>query len=136
MSLKNQLVYVQFHPVAYMIKLKIELSMGALITKLARTHVNPTQDHGVSHITSRLSNRRTSIGVGRPKSNAADPGHFTRRDDLRDDLKGIHARTEIHILTEENDGPEEKSHPPFQPSDNSSSEDNLPLRDIYPRTLA
>ncbi|KAH9207524.1 hypothetical protein DL95DRAFT_249136, partial [Leptodontidium sp. 2 PMI_412] len=36
MSLKNQLVYIQFHPVAYMVKLNIEMSMANLITKLAQ----------------------------------------------------------------------------------------------------
>ncbi len=35
MSLPNQVVYIQFHPVAYMVKLNIELSMASLITKLA-----------------------------------------------------------------------------------------------------
>jgi hypothetical protein len=124
MSLKNQLVYVQFHPVAYMIKLNIELSMGALITKLARSPVNPTQDHGASHIASRYSHRQTSIVRG------------PRRDDLHDDLKGIHAQTDIHILTEEDDRRQTKLRPSLQPSDMSSSEDNLPVRDNYPRTTA
>lgn len=36
MSLPNQVVYIQFHPVAYMVKLNIEMSMADLITRLAR----------------------------------------------------------------------------------------------------
>jgi hypothetical protein len=36
LSLPNELVYIQFHPVAYMVKLKIEMSMASLITRLAR----------------------------------------------------------------------------------------------------
>lgn len=36
MSLPNQVVYIQFHPVTYMVKLNIEMSMAELITKLAR----------------------------------------------------------------------------------------------------
>ncbi|KAL2211649.1 hypothetical protein CC79DRAFT_1317741 [Sarocladium strictum] len=36
MFLKNQVVYIQFHPVAYMVKLNIEMSMAALITRLAQ----------------------------------------------------------------------------------------------------
>ncbi|KAM0260066.1 hypothetical protein ACHAQJ_002990 [Trichoderma viride] len=36
MSLPNQVVYIQFHPVAYMVKLNIEMTMADLITKLAR----------------------------------------------------------------------------------------------------
>ncbi|KAJ6436991.1 prokaryotic phospholipase A2-domain-containing protein [Purpureocillium lavendulum] len=35
MSLPNQVVYIQFHPVTYMIKLNIEMSMADLITRLA-----------------------------------------------------------------------------------------------------
>ncbi|KAK2017158.1 hypothetical protein LZ32DRAFT_644583 [Colletotrichum eremochloae] len=36
MSLPNQVVYVQFHPVAYMVKLNIEMSMASLITRLSK----------------------------------------------------------------------------------------------------
>ncbi|KAF2122241.1 hypothetical protein BDV96DRAFT_140645 [Lophiotrema nucula] len=36
MFLKNQVVYVQFHPVAYMVKLNIEMSMASLVVRLAR----------------------------------------------------------------------------------------------------
>lgn len=36
MSLRNGAVYIQLHPLAYMVKLKIELSMAKLITKIAR----------------------------------------------------------------------------------------------------
>ncbi|WDK21616.1 hypothetical protein CGRA01v4_12906 [Colletotrichum graminicola] len=35
MSLKNTFVYMQFHPLAYMVKLKIEMSMAELIGKVA-----------------------------------------------------------------------------------------------------
>jgi lipid A disaccharide synthetase len=40
MSLKNQVVYIQFHPVAYMVKLNIEISMASLITKIAKSSIN------------------------------------------------------------------------------------------------
>ncbi|KAI1084232.1 hypothetical protein F5B20DRAFT_593349 [Whalleya microplaca] len=36
MSLPNPVVFVQFHPVTYMVKLNIEMSMATLITKVAR----------------------------------------------------------------------------------------------------
>lgn len=36
MSLKNTFVYMQFHPVAYIVKLKIEMTMAELIVKVAR----------------------------------------------------------------------------------------------------
>ncbi|KAG9573685.1 hypothetical protein KCU97_g14972, partial [Aureobasidium melanogenum] len=35
MALPNQVVYIQFHPVAYMVKLYIEMSMADLIVKVA-----------------------------------------------------------------------------------------------------
>jgi len=34
MSLKNQVVYIQFHPVAHVVKLNIEMSMASLIAKI------------------------------------------------------------------------------------------------------
>lgn len=36
MSVPNPLTYIQFHPVAYMVKLNIEMSMATLIIQLAR----------------------------------------------------------------------------------------------------
>ncbi|KAF9006797.1 hypothetical protein BDZ89DRAFT_889965, partial [Hymenopellis radicata] len=36
MSLKNDFVYLQFHPVAYIVKLNIEMAMSNLIIKVAR----------------------------------------------------------------------------------------------------
>lgn len=36
MFLKNQVVYIQFHPVVYMVKLNIEMSMASLIVRLAQ----------------------------------------------------------------------------------------------------
>ncbi|EWZ28193.1 hypothetical protein FOZG_18116 [Fusarium oxysporum Fo47] len=36
MSLPNQTVFIQFHPVVYLVKLNIEMSMASLITRLAR----------------------------------------------------------------------------------------------------
>lgn len=36
MSLPNQIVFTQFHPVAYLVKLNIEMAMANLITKVAR----------------------------------------------------------------------------------------------------
>lgn len=38
-SLPNQVVYVQFHPVSYMVKLNIETSMASLITRPEKNQV-------------------------------------------------------------------------------------------------
>lgn len=49
MSLPNQIVYVQFHPVAYMVKLNIEMTMADLITKLARSENSDMNMPSTSH---------------------------------------------------------------------------------------
>lgn len=49
MSLPNQVVYIQFHPVAYMVKLNIEMSMADLITRLARGENNDAHLPSTSH---------------------------------------------------------------------------------------
>lgn len=48
MSLPNQVVYIQFHPVAYMVKLNIEMSMASLITRLARGDNNDVRMNSLS----------------------------------------------------------------------------------------
>ncbi|KAL3427542.1 hypothetical protein PVAG01_01051 [Phlyctema vagabunda] len=47
MSLRNTFVYMQFHPLAYIVKLKIEMSMADLIAKVAREpHAKTTTSGG------------------------------------------------------------------------------------------
>lgn len=51
MSLPNPIVFVQFHPVTYMVKLNIEMSMATLITKVAKgsgESDETTESHNVS----------------------------------------------------------------------------------------
>jgi hypothetical protein len=43
MFFHNQLVFMSFHPVAYTVKLNIELSMASLIRKIATSHENDFQ---------------------------------------------------------------------------------------------
>ncbi len=72
MSLPNQVVYVQFHPVAYMVKLNIEMSMASLIARLARGSIDndmpftadtQSQYHTSSH------NRPSNMDVERSQPN-------------------------------------------------------------------
>ncbi|KAK9770987.1 hypothetical protein SCAR479_12336 [Seiridium cardinale] len=58
MSLPNQVVYIQFHPVAYMVKLNIEMSMATLITRLARHGSNDVHMNTLSE-----SDRRRQYGT-------------------------------------------------------------------------
>ncbi|KAH7007192.1 hypothetical protein EDB80DRAFT_842415 [Ilyonectria destructans] len=46
MSLNNTFVYMQFHPFAYMVKLKIEMSMADLIGKVARQRQSDVLSNG------------------------------------------------------------------------------------------
>ncbi|KAI9163851.1 hypothetical protein HJFPF1_05479 [Paramyrothecium foliicola] len=67
MSFPNQIVYIQFHPVAYMVKLNIEMSMAKLITRLARRQDNDMTDS--HHRTNERSGHDApsgSTGWGRP----------------------------------------------------------------------
>jgi len=50
MFIPNQLVFTQFHPVAYMVKLNIEMSMAKLIRRLATSKENDfqIQNHNIS----------------------------------------------------------------------------------------
>jgi hypothetical protein len=49
MSLPNQVVYIQFHPVTYMVKLNIEMTMADLITKLAKGENSDMNMPSTSH---------------------------------------------------------------------------------------
>lgn len=105
MSLPNQVVYVQFHPVAYMVKLNIEMSMASLITRLAKS-----QDSGFSfnsltysqrHRTRRNDNHGSqSPGIG-PKSfhKASVQAMPSDREfhAMQDSPPGIHQRFDVDI---------------------------------------
>ncbi|KAM0199681.1 hypothetical protein ACHAQI_011982 [Fusarium lateritium] len=49
MSLPNQTVFIQFHPVVYLVKLNIEMSMADLITQLARQKMTDELYPSMSH---------------------------------------------------------------------------------------
>lgn len=114
MSLPNQVVYIQFHPVAYMVKLNIEMSMASLITRLAKNNdsgfrfnslsysqgpsggqrTNPNQldeDHRRQHETGLKSFHQTSIGLasaGRDLEATHPSG------------AGIHRRVDVEVSIE------------------------------------
>lgn len=72
MSLPNQVVYVQFHPVTYMVKLNIEMSMASLISRLARGSIDndmpfTADTHSQHHASS--YNRPANMDVQRSQAN-------------------------------------------------------------------
>lgn len=103
MSLDNPLLYMQFHPVAYMIKLNIEMSMAHLIGKIARSadgstdpysdHKTTSTGHGIK-LSTRNQRRSGGAGAAFGTSSRADHSkiHFDPTashvgDDKEDDIR-------------------------------------------------
>ncbi|KAJ3532543.1 hypothetical protein NM208_g8393 [Fusarium decemcellulare] len=76
MSMPNQVVYIQFHPVAYMVKLNIEMSMAKLITRLARGE--NADDYYPS-----MSQSNHATNGHDPSQNRADNNHWVRGNDVQ-----------------------------------------------------
>ncbi|KAF2994901.1 hypothetical protein E8E14_002072 [Neopestalotiopsis sp. 37M] len=69
MSLNNTFVYMQFHPLAYIVKLNIEMSMAELIVKVAKArnqanvdHDSPMMENDIGHHSSHTKSR-TRVGA-------------------------------------------------------------------------
>ncbi|KAL1626490.1 hypothetical protein SLS56_006801 [Neofusicoccum ribis] len=78
MFLKNGAVFMQFHPVAYTVKLKIELSMTNLITRIAKESINErTGTTSTSHAQSRFTFNPRSTGTHKdvPMDVFPEPNH-------------------------------------------------------------
>lgn len=87
MSLPNTFVYMQFHPVAYIVKLNIEMSMADLITKVARLHdsgADPSFSGPSSHGQSKPNwgggggRRRVTASHGHSRIRSAEHGPARR----------------------------------------------------------
>ncbi|KAJ2990512.1 hypothetical protein NUW58_g2912 [Xylaria curta] len=82
MSLRNTFVYMQFHPLAYLVKLNIELSMADLIMRVAKSRENAHDKSNLSRngsaATSHLSRASTARTMkdsrNNPKSGDWDHG--------------------------------------------------------------
>ncbi|KAF2650619.1 hypothetical protein K491DRAFT_666933 [Lophiostoma macrostomum CBS 122681] len=112
MFLNNQIVYIQFHPVVYMVKLNIEMSMASLVVRLAQGKVeNDMYDIGSSSGNPNDRQHRSQLRSGNMASD-----HFqsmqlssTVAKGLKDDdamsredtFGGIHCRTDLHVVSEE-----------------------------------
>ncbi|KAK6586365.1 hypothetical protein PZA11_001422 [Diplocarpon coronariae] len=80
MSLENSFVYMQFHPVAYMVKLKIEMSMAELIVTIAsdKNHHYAIGDASPNLVEMQLTNTfGTSHDVSWRSQAAASTGNIT-----------------------------------------------------------
>ncbi|KAM5515189.1 hypothetical protein FOXYSP1_06155 [Fusarium oxysporum f. sp. phaseoli] len=66
MSLPNDIVYVQFHPLAYLVKLHIEMNMADLIIKVVKASNNseyPDYSGSRSHSTQKKSSKQTGKSI-------------------------------------------------------------------------
>ncbi|KAJ4264361.1 hypothetical protein NW762_005559 [Fusarium torreyae] len=130
MSLPNQVVYIQFHPVAYMVKLNIEMSMAKLITRLAKgensddyypsmSHSNHQSHHQTNDTPWAQGNNvqlthRSKVVAGDSDEDLAGTA------DRHNGGPGIHRRTEFEVTVEAN-----PKGNPFR--GRSESVDELPL---------
>ncbi|SPO07010.1 uncharacterized protein DNG_09704 [Cephalotrichum gorgonifer] len=111
MSLPNQVVYIQFHPVAYMVKLNIEMSMASLITRLAReqhTGFDSTHSHSRDHHShpSRVSRKRDETKGAKGFQRASVELAQMSGEELRNIQKGasgIHRRFDVEIRVDSAD---------------------------------
>jgi hypothetical protein len=71
MSLPNDIVYLQFHPLAYLVKLHIEMNMAELITKVVKAS-NPN-GYDYSHSQSRSGGKNTGKTTTKKKMDSVFP---------------------------------------------------------------
>ncbi|KAG9963036.1 hypothetical protein KCU61_g4287, partial [Aureobasidium melanogenum] len=108
MALPNQVVYIQFHPVAYMVKLYIEMSMADLIVKVATSSeidVRAGTSSGTPFPDSRSYAQRTfnDRDTVNGAKNTARIGHTQGTGTNREDVKGIQRQTEVQIFVGDSD---------------------------------
>jgi len=98
MFLKNQIVYIQFHPVVYIVKLNIEMSMASLVVRLAQGR---SSSNKATHLRSDL--RSGNHGQQRTHIQSVKRG---LKDALEDDdstgsMRGIHCQTDYNVTVEQ-----------------------------------
>jgi len=108
MSLPNQVVYVQFHPVAYMVKLNIEMSMASLITRLAKNQdaefrlnsLTYSQDQH-THTGRNRGKKDQGIDPKGPHKASVQAMQLDKESEaMRDDTPGIHKRFDVNVTVE------------------------------------
>lgn len=112
MSMRNEVVYIQFHPVAYMVKLNIEMSMASLITKIALNSVearnnefmvdnSSSRNHSQSQSHFQASCARSHHAIGlQPGVNASAVSKMRGEVD-REDFEGIRTLKEVGVTVED-----------------------------------
>jgi hypothetical protein len=114
MFLKNQVVYIQFHPVVYIVKLNIEMSMASLVVRLAQgkpeNDMFPEEYHSSSNKT---PHARSDLQSGHHSQRAQVQSIKLRQKqggsqtlskiDSEESLGGIHCQTDLNVTVERMD---------------------------------
>jgi hypothetical protein len=112
MFLKNQVVYIQFHPVVYIVKLNIEMSMASLVVRLAQG--KPENDMYPEEKFNSSSNKATHLrsdlrsGHHGQQNVTIQSMHVPkgRNKDIMDDndsvesMGGIHCQRDVNVTVE------------------------------------
>jgi hypothetical protein len=142
MFLKNQIVYIQFHPVTYLVKLNIEMTMASLVVRLARGQSENDMvlhDFGQSSSApdkSQVNNPRFSSNQQRSfhlaSATGVTSGHQKTGSD--EEYGGIHFRTDFHVISEEvpvKDSSSKRSSKSSGELPRSNFGDEIPLRKTH-----
>uniref|UniRef100_A0A0D2XSV6 Integral membrane protein n=1 Tax=Fusarium oxysporum (strain Fo5176) TaxID=660025 RepID=A0A0D2XSV6_FUSOF len=111
MSLPNQTVFIQFHPVVYLVKLNIEMSMASLITRLAQKKMTdelyPSMSYSATPKGQTYDDLEHAQGFDASiqmthKSKAASRSEDSLEglSDVSEPPNGIHRRIEVKIESE------------------------------------
>lgn len=141
MFLRNQVVYIQFHPVVYMVKLNIEMSMASLIVRLAKgkteNDAEPEEFGSSTGPSNSQSDRRSRAKPNHFQSfqltsaKGAMTSKIHSRNDSDESLGQIHRTTELNVVVEHvdklKDGSEGSSSRSSHETPQSMFSDETPL---------
>jgi len=146
MSLPNQVVYMQFHPIAYMVKLNIEMTMANLIRKIARATVDDRnmeyrgEEYSLQGQTHSTREAKSQLKSGNHTSASANISTVPAKA-VGDDFDGIRTTVEVCVNAENvpsvdgqsvtdigvYDGFDRRHYGPIEAAKGQLSDDNLPL---------
>ncbi|KAF1918801.1 hypothetical protein BDU57DRAFT_443699 [Ampelomyces quisqualis] len=106
MFLNNQVVYIQFHPVVYIVKLNIEMSMASLVVRLAQGRPendmylkDKFQDSSIKSRSELHSGQHTHIQSVQMKSKRGG-NNVLGANDSNESPGGIHCQTDLNVVSE------------------------------------
>lgn len=150
MFLKNGVVYIQFHPVVYIVKLNIEMSMASLVVRLAQgkpendmypeefgtSSAGPTNNHThTSHLRSGHHPQQVHIQSIKMQSQKRGVDDLATGHGSDESLGGIHCQTDLNVVVERVDAKRASSSRSSREG-RSVFDDDEPLRKNAPRVMA